>query len=74
MPIHSQILTNIHALLDFNQVTKEAAARARYFSDAFQLSLEESLRILGGEQVPNKTLLRAIADKFEVDALWLLQN
>lgn len=74
MPIHTQILENIHALLDFNRVPKAKEERVQYFSQLFDLSFEESLRFLEGEQVPNKKLLKKIADKFEVDPLWLLMN
>ncbi len=74
MPIHTQILENIHALLDFTRVPKTKNERAQYFSQLFNLSPEESLRFLDGEQVPNKKLLKEIADKFEVDPFWLLMN
>ena len=74
MPMHTTILENIHALLDFNNVSKIKEERVKYFSQAFGLTFEESGNVLAGELVPNKTLLKQIADKFEVDALWLLRN
>ncbi|MFI4938196.1 MAG: hypothetical protein ACHQJ6_06785 [Candidatus Berkiellales bacterium] len=74
MPVHTHILSNIHALLDFNQIPKEKSERIKYFSQMFGLTFEESQRFLMGEQVPNKKLLKEIADKFEVDPLWLLKN
>lgn len=74
MPIHTHILENIHALLDFNQVTKVKNERVQYFSQMFGLSIEEGNQLLEGEQVPNKKLLKEIADKFEVDPHWLLNN
>ncbi len=74
MPIHTQILENIHALLDFNNVSKGKDDRIAYFSKIFELPFEESKNLLEGEQVPNKKLLKQIADKFEVDAFWLLNN
>ncbi|MGE3318478.1 MAG: hypothetical protein AB7I18_04205 [Candidatus Berkiella sp.] len=74
MPVHKHILENIHALLDFNRVSKAKPERAQYFSTLFGLSLDESDSVLSGEQVPNKKLLKEIADKFEVDPLWLLKN
>lgn len=40
----------------------------------FGLTYEEGQRFLTGEQVPNKELLKEIADKFEVDPIWLLKN
>lgn len=74
MPIHTHILENIHALLDFNQVTKAKNERVQHFSQMFGLSIEEGNLLLEGEQVPNKKLLKEIADKFEVDPHWLLSN
>lgn len=74
MPMHTHILANIHALLDFNNVPKTKSDRIKYFSQAFNLSVEQSTSVLEGEQVPNRTLLKQIADKFEVDAYWLLKN
>lgn len=74
MPMHSHILENIHALLDFNNVSKDKTERSQYFSKKFGLTLQESESVLEGEQVPNKKLLKEIADTFEVDALWLLKN
>ncbi len=74
MPVHKHILENIHALLDFNRVPKTKPERVQYFSNLFSLPIEESESVLAGEQVPNKKLLKEIADKFEVDALWLLKN
>lgn len=74
MPMHTHILENIHALLDYNRVSKLKAERTQYFSTLFGLSLEHSENVLQGTQVPDKQLLKLIADKFEVDALWLLQN
>lgn len=74
MPVHKHILENIHALLDFNRVPKTKPERVQYFSSLFGLPIEESESVLAGEQVPNKKLLKEIADKFEVDALWLLKN
>lgn len=74
MPIHTHILENIHALLDFNQVSRAQEERVQRFSSMFGLSIEESLRVLGGEQVPNRRLLKQIADTFEVDPHWLLKN
>ncbi len=74
MPMHTPILENIHALLDFNHVSKLKEERVKYFSEMFNLSLQESENVLIGELVPNKKLLKQIADKFEVDALWLLKN
>ena len=74
MPMHTQMLENIHALLDFNNVPKSKAERVKYFSTAFGLSIEESESLLDGERVPNKKLLKEIAYKFEVDAHWLLQS
>ncbi len=74
MPTHKHILENIHALLDFNNVSKLKDERVKYFSQLFALSQEESEKVLAGEQVPNRNLLKQIADKFEVDALWLLKN
>ena len=74
MPMHTPILENIHALLDFNNVSKSKEDRVIYFSQAFALTLQESENVLAGELVPNKKLLKQIADKFEVDALWLLKN
>lgn len=74
MPMHTRILENIHALLDCNQVSRLPHERIKLFSEMFSLALEESTRVLNGEQVPNKTLLKNIADKFEVDARWLLTN
>lgn len=74
MPIHTHILENIHALLDFNQVSRAQEERVQRFSSMFGLSTEESSRVLEGEQVPNRRLLKQIADKFEVDPHWLLKN
>ena len=74
MPIHTHILENIHALLDFNQVSRAEEVRVQQFSSMFGLSIEESVRVLGGEQAPNRRLLKEIADKFEVDPHWLLKN
>lgn len=74
MPMHSHILENIHALLDFNNAPKDKSERSQYFSKMFGLSLKESESVLEGELVPNKKLLKEIADTFEVDALWLLKN
>lgn len=74
MPVHKHILENIHALLDFNRVSKVKPERTQYFSNLFGLSLDESDSVLSGELVPNKKLLKEIADKFEVDPLWLLKN
>ncbi len=74
MPTHKHILENIHALLDFNSVSKTKSERVKYFAQLFGLSSEESEKVLDGEQVPNRNLLKQIADKFEVDALWLLKN
>lgn len=74
MPMHTQILENLHALLDFNNVSKTKTERAQQFSQMFGLSLNESLSVLEGKQVPNRKLLKEIADKFEVDAFWLLEN
>jgi hypothetical protein len=74
MPMHTHILENIHALLDFNNVSKEKDERVKIFSQLFSLPLQTSENVLNGEQVPNKKLLKQIADKFEVDALWLLEN
>ena len=74
MPIHTHILENIHALLDFNKVPKSKIDRISYFALTFGLSPDESKNVLEGVQVPNRNLLKAIADKFEVDALWLLKN
>lgn len=74
MPMHTHILENIHALLDFNNVSKIKSERIKYFSQTFQLSLQDSEKVLNGDLVPNKKLLKEIADKFEVDALWLLEN
>ena len=74
MPTHTHILENIHALLDFNHVSKSKSERVKYFSQLFGITQDESEKVLEGEQVPNKTLLKQIADKFEVDALWLLKN
>lgn len=74
MPIHTPILENIHALLDYNNVPKISSKRVAYFSETFGLSDTESQAVLSGEVVPNKKLLKEIADKFEVDQLWLLQN
>jgi hypothetical protein len=72
--MHTHILENIHALLDFNNVSKNKDERVKIFSQLFSLSLQTSENVLNGEQVPNKKLLKQIADKFEVDALWLLEN
>jgi hypothetical protein len=74
MPMHTHILENIHALLDFNNVSKSKEERIKYFSQIFGLSIQESENLLCGEQVPNKKLLKEIADKFDVDAHWLLEN
>ncbi|MBS0289584.1 MAG: hypothetical protein JSS07_06080 [Proteobacteria bacterium] len=74
MTMHTPILENIHALLDFNHVPKSKLERVQYFSQTFGLSIQESENVLAGEQVPNKKLLKQIADKFEVDPLWLLKN
>lgn len=74
MPMHTQILENIHALLDFNNVSKTKNERAKHFSQMFGLTLKESSGVLEGKQVPNRKLLKEIADKFEVDAFWLLKN
>lgn len=74
MPMHTTILENIHALLDFNNVPKSKSERAMHFARIFGLSVDESTSVLAGELVPNKKLLKQIADKFEVDAHWLLKN
>lgn len=74
MVMHTQILENIHALLDFNHISRTKEERVQQFSSMFGLSLEESFRVLDGEQVPNRKLLKEIADKFEVDPHWLLKN
>jgi hypothetical protein len=74
MPMHTHILENIHALLDFNNVSKLKSERVKYFAQVFGLSPQESENVLDGERVPNKKLLKEIADKFEVDPHWLLQN
>lgn len=74
MPVHTPILENIHALLDFNHAPKAKDERIQFFSQLFGLSPDESARLLLGEQVPNRKLLKEIADKFEVDALWLIKN
>lgn len=74
MPMHTHILQNIHALLDYKRVSREMAARSQYFSEEFGIPLEESANLLEGEQVPNRQLLNQIADKFEVDPRWLLEN
>lgn len=72
--MHTHILENIHALLDFNRVPRLKEERIEQFSRMFGLSLEESHLVLDGDKVPNRKLLREIADKFEVDPHWLLQN
>ncbi len=74
MPMHTPMLENIHALLDFNNVSKLKEERVKHFSQLFGLTVEESTHVLAGELVPNKKLLKQIADKFEVDALWLLKG
>jgi hypothetical protein len=74
MPMHTHILENIHALLDYNDVPKMESERRAYFSHVFGLSLEESQDLLEGKLVPNRKLLKLIADKFEVDPLWLIEN
>lgn len=74
MPIHTPILVNIHALLDYNHVPKTSSKRIAYFSQTFGLTAKESQAVLSGEMVPNKKLLKDIADKFEVDQHWLLEN
>lgn len=74
MPTHAHILENIHALLDFKHVSRELSERSQYFSSEFNVPLEESANLLEGEQVPNRKLLNRIADKFEVDPRWLLEN
>lgn len=74
MPMHTHILENIHALLDFKHVSREMTIRSQYFSQEFGIPLEESANLLEGEQVPNRKLLNEIADRFEVDSRWLLEN
>lgn len=74
MPIHTHILENIHALLDFNRISRMQDERVQQFSSMFGLSIEEGYRVLGGEQVPNRHLLKEIANRFEVDHHWLLKN
>lgn len=74
MPVHSHILENIHALLDFNQVSKVKKERIKYFSKIFEIPVNISAQVLEGEIVPDKKLLKEIADKFEVDTNWLLKN
>lgn len=74
MPIHTHILENIHALLDYNNISKSKSDRYAYFSETFGLSLTESTDLLEGKVVPNRKLLKLIADKFEVDPIWLIEN
>lgn len=74
MAMHTQILENLHALLDFNHVPRELCARSQYFADMFGIPLQESESLLEGAQVPNRKLLHEIANKFEVDPRWLLEN
>lgn len=74
MPIHSHILENLHALLDYYHIPKVIEERIQQFASMFSLSLEDSEKVLSGELVPNKQLLKQIADKFEVEPLWLLRN
>lgn len=74
MPMHTQILENLHALLDFNHVPRDLCERTRYFAELFEIPLQESESLLEGSQVPNRKLLHEIANKFEVDPRWLLEN
>lgn len=74
MAMHTQILENLHALLDFNHVPRNLCERSKYFSELFGIELQESENLLEGAQVPNRKLLHAIANKFEVDPRWLLEN
>ncbi len=74
MPMHTHILENIHALLDYNNIPKSQNERLAYFSKTFGLTSIESKNLLEGKVVPNRKLLKMIADKFEVDPLWLIEN
>jgi len=74
MPMHKRILENIHALLDYNSVSKIKPERFTYFSKTFELTLQESENFLTGIEVPSPKLLKKIADKFEVDLPWILKN
>lgn len=72
MPIHTQMLQNIHALLDVNRVSKVMTERVAHFSKLFNLQTEDSAQFLEGHKVPDRKLLKAIADTFEVDLFWLI--
>ena len=74
MPMHTQILENLHALLDFNHIPRDLCVRSKYLAETFGLALQESENLLEGSQVPNRKLLHEIANKFEVDPRWLLEN
>ena len=74
MAMHTQILENLHALLDYNRVPRDLCVRSQYLSELFGIPLQESESLLEGAQVPNRKLLHEIANKFEVDPRWLLEN
>ncbi len=68
------LVENVVALLDYSKVPQDLKSRAAYLATECGATPEEMEAFLAGLAPLSKGLVQKIADKFDVDLVWLTKG